>query len=1542
MGSYIRLKNYIAFLIAIAFALPIFSADKYWTGAAGANASLAGSWCDDAELQVVSSAAPTTGDDIHLTSGAVAMTWNLNISVASWEQDGYTGTVTLCTGKKNGMTTTLYGYTTDNETYVLKVTGDVVVNSGKWQITQQPNYNTTALKGTAAYTTGQGNYRLILEADGDVTIGAGVTLNAKSLGFRSSQGPAAGSGNSNSASHGGMGSRNSSFASGNCYGVVSRPITQGSGASNGAGGGAVTIISGGAVTVDGTIDSSGADGGSYHIGAGGSIFIEAQSFSGTGTLNANGGVGKGGFDQGGGGGRIGIKLTGDGEDFEDFTGVIKAKLGKKSGDSGKGDGGGGTIYLETKADGAGCGTLIIDGCEGGYNSKVAERLSGTILDINNLDVTPNKIVMRPEARVILNFNGEYQLPEIVQETESGYSVAPFVSPGSSCTLRLDEMISTPVAMDRVGSAIKVGENGTGTLVIGSGQTIYINNTVPIYGNLTIASGGKLTHYSKPDSSHMMNLTVNGNFTVQSGGSVTANSLGNNTAGIPTDGGGSYGGRGAGTVRLCCYGSVRHPVHLGSPGKGNTGVGNGGGAIRITATGAMTVDGTVSSNGSNADYRCGSGGSIWLTGASISGAGTITANGGSRTGSNNNYNPGGGGRIAIHLTGAGQDFSNFTGTITAYGGKYKSGTYAGGAGTIYLKTGDQADDEGTVIIENGSTAGEYTDFMNGAQYQTVAMTDLAFGEVIVRNAKVCISNTTVSVKRGWKTASGSTLSGLTDGILAVLGTDDAYFYGLNTFYGFRCEVPDKTLYFGTGSTNKLTVADGGLFALAGAPGTNVVVRPAVQGEDWSIKVPVTTLSECTVENVTAESSDASTGEEIVALNSHEITNGSCTNWRFVNASAGQENTWLGTTSSTWLEPSNWSLGRAPISSDLITIAASQNDPELSATTEFVSLAIESGATLRLCGYSMSVADSLVVHGAIECSDTERIETTATNIVMDADSLVPARGTFAIIGDGDQTVALNADFWNLAVQKSGGTVTWSGSSSVERVLSLSVSAATAVSFASGSSLAASEFRANGIVGGNAALTLSGSWALDASRLATATGVRIGGCDASSGYKLFVYAPFENLGGNLNCDFGNDSESRLFIWTGAADSTFSNPANWQGRENEAPGANDIAMIQSAASITVSSDVELGGLWLDGSQGAVTFTSRGELSVADAIYVGTNATLCIDAPTSAGYVQVDYSGKITHTVRNAAGTYKVDLTVTGDMLVREGGSVNGNGKGYAAGAGPGCAIFGAAASHGGCGSYYNAPDKHVMGYGSFVNPLTYGSGGYSGAGIGGGIVVLDVAGTLLDDGTIAANGGQGGEIYSASGGSVNIKCGVLKGRGSITAHGSYYSTAKYEYLFGAGGRISITQRTGTSFSQFTGLAAAYGGRAYPTVLTYYLPRGNSGHVTWILPDSKPHIVVDNIGYTHANCFGVTLPAVDGDSARVMKTYDFELRNGGRLYIVDDVTIYDLSLAMSNTKIFLNGHTLRILSHAHKNRAGWSGTVDTGTGGQIIWVPTGLSVTVR
>lgn len=65
----------------------------------------------------------------------------------------------------------------------------------------------------------------------------------------------------------------------------------------------------------------------------------------------------------------------------------------------------------------------------------------------------------------------------------------------------------------------------------------------------------------------------------------------------------------------------------------------------------------------------------ITATTLSGSGTITANGGNAAATGGG---GGGGRISINA----EDNSQFTGTITAYGG---TGSRPGGAGTILIKS-----------------------------------------------------------------------------------------------------------------------------------------------------------------------------------------------------------------------------------------------------------------------------------------------------------------------------------------------------------------------------------------------------------------------------------------------------------------------------------------------------------------------------------------------------------------------------------------------------------------------------------------------------------------------------------------------------------------------------------------------------------------------------------------------------------------------------------------------------------------------------------------
>ena len=121
---------------------------------------------------------------------------------------------------------------------------------------------------------------------------------------------------------------------------------------------------------------------------------------------------------------------------------------------------------------------------------------------------------------------------------------------------------------------------------------------------------------------------------------------------------------------------------------------------ITVTGTSTIDGSMSANGENSgSVSTGSGGSIFLTTGAIAGTGTIEANGG-----NSINRGGGGGRVSLILTGVGEDFTGFTGTMTAYGGD-SSATNAtkrdGAAGTIYQELQSQASGTGTLTIDNNN-------------------------------------------------------------------------------------------------------------------------------------------------------------------------------------------------------------------------------------------------------------------------------------------------------------------------------------------------------------------------------------------------------------------------------------------------------------------------------------------------------------------------------------------------------------------------------------------------------------------------------------------------------------------------------------------------------------------------------------------------------------------------------------------------------------------------------------------------------------------------
>ncbi len=1501
-----------------------FAADKYWTGATSASAALAGNWCDDPELTQVSTAAPTEGDNIYLTQGSAAMTWDINnISVGSWTQDGYTGTVTFYTGNKQGISVNVYGYLSDDGvTRILKATGDIVLNTGTWTTPNQPSMSSSY----TAWKNGQGVYRMIVDVDGKFALGADAKIDLTNKGFLYKQGPGTGTYNKSCGTHGGMGaSTNSDSLNKNCYGVIHSPITIGSGSGNQNynGGGAVQMKVGGVAEINGSIIVTGKKS-RYHVGAGGSIYIIAKSLVGSGMLNANGAIGEDNtYDSGGGGGRIAIKLTGTDASIDAFSGTIQAKGGDYSGNSALNDATGGTIYIEEASDVQKCGTLIIDGLNGGSSVKVVGKESYTLINESILDgVVPKKIILRPYAKLGLAFNGEYTLPPYEIDATSSVIVCP------SCNLVLDKPLDFTLYLGEAGSTVTPGEALNGELDLNSGVKLYVDNTATINGSFRIKSGGTLTHF-KNQASRKMNLTITGDMTVEEGGSVTATALGNGTTGrAAKNGGGSYGGR-SGNSFLKCYGSVREPNSYGSQGYASAATVNGGGLIRFTVNGDLIMNGTITCNGSSSSTYPGSGGSINIKAKSISGTGSISANGGAYTGTKTASS--GGGRIAIHLTGEGEDFSSFDiSKITAYGG-VKSSTNIGGAGTVYLKNGDEAINEGTLIIKNKGIPTSYTDFITGS------VTDLDVGKVLIENARLFVSNTTVKVSRGWETSSTAVLTSEENGNIQLTGDDDFVIKGINEFYSIKCEVPGKKIKFGTTEGDVFSVCEGGIIGITGTEEKPIELLPAVEGETWRIKLPTSKLSEFNMQYLLVDRSDASSGEAIISADSAEKTQGSNVNWRFAAIVYGDENKWLGTASAQWNEPSNWSLGRVPVETDNITISPSDNTPELSADIVALGFVVEAGAKVKLCGCNLTIQENFSINGIIECSSKERITLAGSTISMASGSLVSAYSTVVITGSGEQSVSMNANLYDLVVEKTGGSISWSGTSYAARKMLFS-STDTAITFASGTYLKTDVFEANGINGEQPTLTLSGAWQLDAKTYASATGVQLGGCDASRGVGLVVNSPYVNLEENNNCIF---NESPV-VWTGAAgDSRFQTAGNW--KNGIAPAEGDYVEIPSGASISISSATKVGSLFVVGGEAATTLTVRGSLEVSGYLYVGPKATLILDAPVVVnGQLLIDDGGVITHTRGGTAETYKMNLTVYGNMSIEKSARVHADGKGYIAATGPAYGSLGIGASHGGCGSYNTEASDVKRCYGSYIAPNTYGSGGYA-QGAGGGVVKITVGGELRNDGVISADGAQGADWYTSSGGSIHIKCGNLTGAGLISAVGGMgLSNNQGGGLLGGGGRIAIEKTTDGDFSGFLGSVTASGAPYIAAQDPTRMPHGSAGPVTWILPNSRPLIIVDNKGSTAQHCLGIELPTSSaGDAPKEMRKFDIVLRNSGILSLQGDVRIYDLALETSNTKLYLNGYKLTIVSSNHKNRRNWKGTVDTGSGGTIEWV-SGFSLVIR
>ena len=1536
------LKFLVSFNLVIC-ACSSFAATKYWSGATSADANKLANWFDDAAFSVPSTMLPVTGDDIILGAGAKDMKWNLNdVAPGSWTQTvDYTGTVTFHTGRKKGYNGTLYGFTEDNgESRVFKITGNCSLQSGTWTHPTQPDFS--SYTSTQAYTSGHGLYHIIANILGDLNVGAAFIANANDRGFSGkSRGPGAGLANS-SASHGGYGGGGNDIKTSAPYGSFRNPCTIGSSSTTAnVAGGAIELSVGGALTIaDGAIFRANAKNTTYYTGSGGSISIIASSISGGGTFMANGGeISNKRYGGGGGGGRISIILTGANADFSSFTGTYSA-CHMPGTDGTKTDGSGGTIYLECASDGEGGGTLIVDGVSGNYYNRPANR--GAVLSASDNLYSPKKIILRDNGVLISQHDTKILKNAVIEASASRLSSATagrIRVEGKEAEIKENLSLEGSYSIQFTKGSTIVMQNNS-VLTVGASSKLFIEGATELQGSLHIGNAGAVMHSRGITSeAYKLDLTVTGDVTIDAGGKVDATGMGYQKCKGPGAAGGNVNvpGLHAGRTRdmtatVHCYGSLTRPINYGSGG-GYNNVADGGGAIILTVEGKLINNGSVSANGANInDYYPGSGGSVWVTASEIAGTGSFTADAGT-AGKDGNYGMGSGGRVSLWITSPGKDFSNCTGQISAFGGYRSAGTKSanyGGGGTIYLKTGDQAFNEGTLIITNKYNSAYTTELV---KTPTGGVTDLDVGSVhICGNGRLEITNATLTVRGSWINE-GNFIANQDAVVEFVDATKVSTIKGKNAFKNFYCTEPGKKLVFGTSDKDKLSITDNGSIKLIGNEEGNVILRGDDETKMWHIGVSASANTD--INFVDVANSDAESGSLVVANNSDISKNQGNLNWQFVSIVIDETNEWTGLVSELWTEPGNWTLNRIPVETDVVVVPNRAISPTLSVNTMLNSFVVEEGATLSLNGNNLTVTNSISVAGKIIAQGTETL-TFSGDVSIEPNGFDCAFSRLFIEGSNNQQIDFgNCELWHLSISKSGGEIQFANNINANGRLVLEASGATVMNFAPGSNIKCFSLD---IVGNNN-LTLQGqTWNLDVAGVSRVRAVKIGGCTAVNG-RILARAGSVDLGSNDNIVFSDDE----VVWIGGSTGNFETPANWSG--GVVPRQEDDVILDGAVTVTINEPITIKSLEIGGLGNSSKLVVKNSLTVAGDITINNSGTIVADKSIEVGgSVFVCSGGLITHNANADTELYKVEIESDGVFYLEEGANINVSEKGYAVAKGPGAGGYDGGnngASHGGIGCGHinkKTTPPHAPCYGSLLKPINLGSGGKTGGGPGGGAVRIFAGGEMRIDGVINAEAKHGSSYYPGSGGSIYLKCALLSGEGKISVNGGNVSID----CPGGGGRIAVYETEATDWSAWHGQMTAYGGIVSTSGVSA-LPGASAGTIYLQTAADVPGggiVKIDNRGGWN---FGADLPVLANpiDGKRAYTATRFQLGNGGSIRLRGDVRVKDIALDHSKSYLYVLANQLSILSTEHINRKGWLGNVTLSEGGEIIWIK-GFVLSIR
>ena len=602
--------------------------------------------------------------------------------VGGWLQtNGYTGSVVFKTTFAEA----------DASFTEFTITGNATIAAGNWTVP-------TAASGQTAR-----HYRIKVSVGGTLEIAGGASVTVSGKG----PWPAAGA-----VSYGGQAD------TGTAYGNVLEPADPGSGwpIPGGAsgeynhpafGGGAIWIEVAGATTLDGDLLANGGytKGWDHYYGSGGGIYLKTASLSGAGSVSADGNS-TGGSNGGcaSAGGRISILLTG----AADMSLPLANVHALGSSEYGH-QGGAGTIVLRSTS--LEHGRLVVRNLPayGQYKyyplkERTTPVLAGETWTFDEIVFGENGVLRVPAGATLSLPNGLASV--------SGSSALS--AERTSCGILLD------------GGTLDIADTAATEHVVGNGQWMLSPNApLTLNGNLTVQGGAAVgaihVRNAATNSFNKMDLTVKGDMTVAADGYILTEGAGlNGTDAATLYAGTTYGSHGGAfgassdtaAPSDVVYDSILSPSRPGN--RSNVIQRYSSGVAILTVEGVLVLNGTASANAVSAHWGGGAG-SLNIVAGSLSGSGTITANGneGNNWDADNNYHmyPGGG-RVSVRLTDAGATFSgHWVSNILARGVAWNAGNgtrlHHSTAGTVYLQAGGRSEGVGAVRIFQNNAAVNWT-------------------------------------------------------------------------------------------------------------------------------------------------------------------------------------------------------------------------------------------------------------------------------------------------------------------------------------------------------------------------------------------------------------------------------------------------------------------------------------------------------------------------------------------------------------------------------------------------------------------------------------------------------------------------------------------------------------------------------------------------------------------------------------------------------------------------------------------------------------------